>query len=190
MLQFFGRHNLVNLIGAVEVCKALGMDENNSFEAIGDFKGAAKRLELVASNEHSAVFKDFAHSPSKLKATISAVKEQFPDRTLVACLELHTYSSISKEFTAEYHRGMDKADEKVIFYDAHTFELKGRDLLDAEFLRSAFGDNSIHIFTNEKDLEQFLKSQQWKNKNLLMMSSGNFGGLDLKELSTFVTLHL
>ncbi|HUM47562.1 MAG TPA: Mur ligase family protein [Chitinophagales bacterium] len=188
-LKIFGRHNLQNMMGAIEVCKSLGINEADCLEAIRDFTGAARRLELLDATSCAAVFKDFAHSPSKLKATIAAVNEQFPERKLVACMELHTYSSLNKEFLNEYRNGLKDAAVKIIFYDAHTFEIKRMEPLTPELIHRSFGDDSIIVFTGKDALEKFLKSQPWKNANLLLMSSGNFGGLDLKELSTFVTTH-
>lgn len=188
-LKIFGRHNLQNMMGAIEVCKALGISETDCLDAIRDFTGAARRLELLDQTTTSAVFKDFAHSPSKLKATIAAVNEQYPKRTLVACMELHTYSSLNKSFLTEYRNSLKDAAVKIIFYDAHTFEIKKLDPLTPDLIREAFNDDSIIIFTDKRSLHQFLVSQSWKQANLLLMSSGNFGGLDLKELSTFVSTH-
>ena len=186
-LSIFGRHNLSNMMGAVEVCKSLGIEEEFCLEAMHDFAGAAKRLELIGTNETTQVFRDFAHAPSKLRATIAAVKEQFPDRKLTACFELHTYSSLDKDFLSEYAGSMNEADEKVVFYDAHTFELKGKELLPPEFVRQSFGDDRIRIMKDAESLKSFLESISWRKNNLLMMSSGNFGGLDLNALANFVT---
>ncbi len=188
-LKIFGRHNLQNLMGATAVCNSLGVNEAECFEALKDFTGASKRLELLAAGETTAVFKDFAHSPSKLKATIAAVKEQFPERRLVACLELHTYSSVNENFLKEYRDSMSNAQIKIIFYDAHTFQLKNAALLNPVLILNSFNDEDIIVFTEIEKLSRFLQSQEWKNATLLMMSSGNFSGLDLQELSTFVTTH-
>ncbi|MBA3648399.1 MAG: peptidoglycan synthetase [Chitinophagales bacterium] len=185
-LQIFGKHNLQNLAGAIEVCKALGISEDKCLASIGDFRGAAKRLELLDQNNEAAVFKDFAHSPSKLKATIAAVKEQFPDRRLIACFELHTYSSLNSIFIKEYEGTMKEADIKIIFFNEHTFNLKQLVPYDPDFVRESFGDSSIQVITDTNVLDEYLRSVKWKKSNLLMMSSGNFGGLDFKELSTFV----
>lgn len=188
-LKIFGRHNLQNLAGALEVCKALGVNESDCLEAISDFAGAARRLELIGQSETSAVYKDFAHSPSKLKATIAAAKEQYPQRRLVACMELHTYSSLNKNFISEYSNTLKDADVKIVYNDAHTFKIKKLEPLSPSFVLEAFGDASILLFTDSSALHDFLKQQDWKNTNLLLMSSGNFGGLDLKELTTFVMEH-
>ncbi|MBX7141182.1 MAG: peptidoglycan synthetase [Chitinophagales bacterium] len=188
-LRIFGRHNLQNLMGAVEICKLLGLSEEFCFESMSDFVGASRRLEKIASSELSTVFRDFAHAPSKLRATIAAVREQFPDRKLVACFELHTYSSLDKDFLGEYFDTMKQADVKVVFYNAHTFELKRKEMIEPEFIYEAFGDRHIHVITDAPSLEKFLKARTWKKTNLLMMSSGSFGGIDINALATFVTSH-
>lgn len=188
-LKIFGRHNLQNMMGAIEVCKALGLSETDCLDAIRDFAGAARRLELLGQTATSATFKDFAHSPSKLKATLAAVNEQYPHRKLIACMELHTYSSLNKQFLTEYRDSLKDASVKIIFYDAHTFKIKGLEPLTPALIRETFNDDSIIVFTDQQLLHDFLHAQTWENTNLLMMSSGNFGGLDLKELSTFVSTH-
>ncbi|HYV92609.1 MAG TPA: Mur ligase family protein [Chitinophagales bacterium] len=188
-LEIFGRHNLQNMMGAVEVCKCLGVEEENCLAAMEDFSGAAKRLELVIQNETCSVFRDFAHAPSKLKATIAAVKEQFPRRKLVACFELHTFSSLNQDFLTEYFGSLQEADIKIIFCNAHTFELKRMQPLDPSVIKKSFGDQAIHVFTGKEGLRNFLAAQSWNEKNLLMMSSGNFGEMDLNEIATFVTSH-
>jgi UDP-N-acetylmuramate-alanine ligase len=185
-LEIFGRHNLQNMMGAVEVCKCLGVAEEKCFEAMQDFSGAARRLELVKQNDTSSVFRDFAHAPSKLKATIAAMKEQFPKRKLVACFELHTFSSLSQEFLSEYSESMKEADIKIVFCSAHTFEVKRLAPIDAAFIRHAFGDHSIHVIEEKDLLKKFLEAHSWRESNLLLMSSGSFGGLDLNEIATFV----
>jgi len=188
-LQILGRHNLQNLMGAFEICKLLGISDEKCVEAAKDFQGAARRLELISANHDASVFRDFAHAPSKVKATVRSMKEQFPDRKLVACFELHTYSSLNKNFISEYYNTMKEADVKVVFYDAHTFELKRLEPLEPGTVRENFGDKHIHIFTDKTELKKFLESRKWRKTNLLMMSSGNFGGLDLNEIATFVTSH-
>lgn len=186
-LKIFGKHNLQNMMGAVEICKCFEVEEEASLKAMKDFTGAARRLELMQQNETSCVFRDFAHAPSKLKATITAVKEQFSGRKLVACFELHTYSSLSQDFLAEYRGTMDVADVKIVFCDRHTFELKRMQPLDTFFIKQSFGDETIHVFTEKDSLKKFLEAHAWNNNNLLLMSSGNFGGMDLSEIATFVT---
>lgn len=182
-LQVFGDHNLMNLNAAREVVLALGLTEEQFYEAISSFKGAARRLELLGRNENTAVYKDFAHSPSKLKATIHAVKQQFPERELVAVIELHTFSSLNKDFLEEYAGTMERADEAIVFIDKSIFLQKRLEPYDETFVKKAFGNNSVKFFNNIEILERFLSSINYKSKNLLLMSSGNFGGMDLVKLT-------
>ncbi len=182
-IQVFGKHNLANLNGARLVCENLGISAAEFLEAIKTFKGAAKRLELVGKNSGAAFYKDFAHSPSKLKASLDAVSEQFPERKLVACMELHTYSSLNSDFLQEYHAAMDKADVAIVYYSAHALEIKKMPPLSQELIKRSFGRNDLLIFTDRDQLTAFLKTQTWKNQNLLMMSSGGYDGLDFAGLS-------
>lgn len=182
-LKIFGHHNMLNLEGARLVCEEMGVAKDQFFDAIQSFAGASKRLELVAKNNFCSIYKDFAHSPSKLKATVKAVKEQFPERELVACMELHTYSSLNVGFLEEYRHTMDKADIAVIFYSRHALELKRLPFFNTEDVSKAFERDDIYVFNERNKLSDFLKSRAWKNANLLMMSSGNFDGIDLKALS-------
>ncbi len=182
-MKIFGHHNMLNLEGARYVCEAMGVDTPTFYNAISTFSGASKRLELVVKKESFSVFKDFAHSPSKLQATINAVKEQFPDRELIACMELHTYSSLNLQFLDEYRHTMNKADVAVVFYSRHALELKRLPYFTTDDVGKAFGRYDIQVFNEKDKLKEFLISREWKNINLLMMSSGNFDGLDLKKLS-------
>lgn len=182
-LKIFGHHNMQNLEGARLVCERIGVDKEMFYDAIKSFSGASKRLELVSENQTCTVFKDFAHSPSKLKATIQAVKEQFPERHLIACMELHTYSSLSIGFLQEYKHTMDLADTAVIYFSNHALELKRLSSLSTEDVSNAFERNNLLVFNEKDKLEKFLISHSWNNTNLLMMSSGNFDGIDLKQLS-------
>lgn len=182
-LQVFGEHNLMNINGARLVCKQLDLSDEQFYEAITSFKGAAKRLELVARNARTVMYKDFAHSPSKLKATTTAVKKQFPDRQLIACMELHTFSSLNETFLLEYKNSMLEADQALVYFNPHTIEHKKIKPITREQVIAAFGGNNISIYTDSHVLENDLKKISWDNKNLLMMSSGNFDGMDLKKLS-------
>lgn len=181
-LQIFGEHNLMNLNGARLVCNQLDVTDEMFYEAITSFKGAAKRLELVAKNEHTVVYKDFAHSPSKLKATTAALKLQYPNRRLVACMELHTFSSLNENFLEEYKGSMTTADEAIVYFNPHTIAHKKLKPITEEQVKKAFGGNNIKVFTSSEELLQMLKARDWKDKNLLMMSSGTFDGIDLKKL--------
>jgi UDP-N-acetylmuramate: L-alanyl-gamma-D-glutamyl-meso-diaminopimelate ligase len=187
-LKIFGHHNMLNLEGARLICEAMGISRTGFYNAITTFTGASKRLELVSANNSCSVFKDFAHSPSKLKATIDAVKEQFPERKLIACMELHTYSSLNVSFLEEYKNTMDNAEIAVIFYSRHALELKRLPFFSTEDVGKAFGRNDIQVFNESEKLSEFLTAQNWSKANLLMMSSGNFEGLDLKKLSETILL--
>lgn len=182
-LKVFGHHNMLNLEGARLVCEAMGISGGAFYSAISSFAGASKRLELVSKSRSCSVFKDFAHSPSKLKATIDAVKEQFPERKLIACMELHTFSSLSVSFLEEYRGSMENADIAVIFYSRHALELKRLPFFTTEDVGEAFERNDIQVFNESNKLSEYLTSIEWENANLLMMSSGNFDGIDLNELS-------
>jgi UDP-N-acetylmuramate: L-alanyl-gamma-D-glutamyl-meso-diaminopimelate ligase len=177
-LQIFGVHNLLNMSAARLVCNSIGISDEDFYHAIQSFKGASKRLELVFENETFAMYKDFAHSPSKLKATINAVKEKFADRKLVACLELHTFSSLTATFLTQYAHTMDNADEALVYFNPHTLAHKKLPPLSNETIYAAFENKNIQIFQDSKQLTDKLISMEWKNKNLLMMSSGNFDGID------------
>ena len=182
-LQVFGRHNLMNLEGARHVCHQLGIGDKLFFEAIRTFHGAAKRLEKLAENGQRVVFKDFAHSPSKLKATVEAVREQFPGRRLVACMELHTYSSLSENFLDQYAGAMDQADAAIVFYDPHAVQLKRLPPIPPERIQRAFGNDKLLVVNDPIELMGALRDGEHGPGVLLMMSSGNFGGLDLEAMA-------
>ncbi len=182
-IQIFGDHNLQNLSAALLVCKSIGIKEEKFYDAISTFKGAARRLELVNSTNHHAVYKDFAHSPSKLKATTDALQKQFPDRTLIACMELHTFSSLNASFLKEYDGAMDKADEAFVYFNPHTIEHKKLTPITTTQVEEAFGGNNIHVFTSSSELKNALLKRSWDNTNLLLMTSGNFDGIDFSELA-------
>ncbi|MVN22344.1 UDP-N-acetylmuramate--L-alanine ligase [Mucilaginibacter arboris] len=178
-LQVFGDHNLLNIEAAKAVCTALNIEEETFYKAISSFKGAAKRLELIGSNAETNVYKDFAHSPSKLSATINAVKNQFPDRKLIACIELHTFSSLNKAFLQEYAGTMDTATDAIVFIDKHTFEQKNMEPYTAQEVKEAFAKEGLLFFDDPKLLFRYLKQLNYKESNLLLMSSGTFAGTDL-----------
>jgi UDP-N-acetylmuramate: L-alanyl-gamma-D-glutamyl-meso-diaminopimelate ligase len=181
-IEVFGAHNLNNLAGAKWICQHMGIDEDDFYEAISTFKGASKRLEKITESHTSVAYKDFAHSPSKVEATTKAVKEQYSDRTLVACLELHTYSSLNAEFLKEYKGALDAADVAVVFYSPHAVEIKKLEEVSHEQIATAFERDDLIIYTNPEDFKNFLFSQNFDNKSLLLMSSGNYGGLDFDEV--------
>ena len=213
-LQVFGHHNLLNLTAARLACRQVGIalrDANllpkgmvgvtdaQFDEAISTFEGASKRLELVKKNDSCAVYKDFAHAPSKLRATIHAMREQYPSRRLVACMELHTFSSLTQEFLQQYKGAMDEADVRYVYYSKHALQLKKLPDLDPEEVKAAFGGNpegepntdenknnavrNVEVFTDSASMVEKVKAMDWNNANLLMMSSGNFDGIDFKQLA-------
>jgi UDP-N-acetylmuramate: L-alanyl-gamma-D-glutamyl-meso-diaminopimelate ligase len=182
-LEVFGDHNLLNMEAARLVCQQLGIDSAAFYKAITTFKGAARRLELLAKNNSTNIYKDFAHSPSKLRATIQAVKAQFPDRGLVACMELHTFSSLNKDFLKEYAGALDGASEAIVFIDRKTFEQKKMEPYDASVVKEAFAKDNLLFFNNPAAIKTYLEGLQMSGKNLLLMSSGNFGGIDLSVLA-------
>lgn len=183
-LRIFGEHNLMNLLGAQLVCEKLGIEADKFYEAIQSFTGAAKRLEPVKITPDFAFYKDFAHSPSKLKATIDAMKGQFPKRHLVACMELHTFSSLNENFLKEYKDCMKGADDAVVYFNPHTIEHKKLKPITETQVKEAFGDDRLKVFTRSADVTAYLRSQGWSGKNLLMMTSGNFDGVDFAKFAS------
>jgi len=178
-LQIFGVHNLQNLEGARLVLEKIGVETADFYRAIQSFSGAAKRLEKVAENSESVVYKDFAHSPSKLKATTAAVQTQFPDRELVACMELHTFSSLNSDFLKEYKGSMNTADRAIVYYNEHTIAHKKLAPISPEQVKEAFGNPHLEVYTDADQLFEMLRKIKWSSRNLLLMSSGNFDGVDI-----------
>jgi UDP-N-acetylmuramate: L-alanyl-gamma-D-glutamyl-meso-diaminopimelate ligase len=185
-LEVFGKHNLKNINAAKNVCIKIGVTEQMFYDAIKTFKGAANRLEILGKTDTNVVFKDFAHAPSKLKATSKAVKKQFPDRNLVAVLELHTFSSLNKEFLSQYKDTYKLPDVPVVYFSPETVKHKRLEEISEADITKAFANPKLKVFTDSKKLEEFLLQQNWTNSNLLLMSSGNFGGIDLKQLTSHV----
>lgn len=185
-IEVFGKHNLNNLAGAKWICQHLGVDEDDFYEAIATFRGASKRLEKIAESLTSVAYKDFAHSPSKVQATTQAVKAQFPERTLVACLELHTYSSLTPEFLKEYQGALDAADLAVVFYSPHAVEIKKLQPVTKEQIAEAFQRDDLMIYTDPQEFKNYLFHRDFKNSTLLLMSSGNYGGLDFEEVKKLI----
>lgn len=185
-VEVFGKHNLQNLAGAKWICQHMGVDEEDFYEAIATFSGASKRLEKIAETNNTVVFKDFAHSPSKVSATTQAVKEQYPEKNLVACLELHTYSSLNAEFLAEYRNALDKADVAVVYFSPEAVENKRLSAISQDQIFDAFQREDLIIYTNSEDFQKFLKSRDLNQSVLLLMSSGNYGGLDFDEIREWI----
>lgn len=185
-LEIFGDHNLQNCNAARLVCNQLGLSNEDFYQSIASFRGAANRLELVKRGVNSVFYKDFAHSPSKLKATTKAMKKQYKDRKLVACMELHTFSSLNKDFLDQYKNSMDFADIAIVYFSEKALAHKKLEPIDKKQVLDAFGDNRIVVINDSKQLTDYLSQIKWQNKNLLMMSSGTFDDLSFAELS----LHL
>lgn len=181
-MEIFGDHNLKNMEGAMFICNEIGLAPEDFYQAMTKFRGASGRLEKIGENEHTKIFKDFAHSPSKVKATAEAVKNQFSNKKLVGVLELHTYSSLNKDFLSQYRGTMETIDIPVIFFNKHALELKQLPMLEKRHIYESFADDKIAVFNDRAELENFLKSVSWGDKNLLLMSSGNFDRLDKQKL--------
>ncbi len=184
-IEVFGAHNLNNLAGAKWICQHMGIDEDDFYEAIASFKGASKRLEKIAENKHSVAYKDFAHSPSKVKATTQAVKEQYANKKVVACLELHTYSSLNAEFLKEYESTLNAADEAIVFYSPHAVKIKQLEEVSKEQIAQAFNRSDLVIYTDPNDFKGHLQEKKFTDSVLLLMSSGNYGGLDFDEVKNW-----
>ena len=181
-IEIFGKHNLNNLAGAKWICQQIGIGENDFYEAISTFQGASKRLEKIAETDNAIAYKDFAHSPSKVLATTNALKNQYPDRKLIACLELHTYSSLNPEFLNQYKGTLAAADIAVVFYSPRAVEIKKLQAISQQQIMDAFQSEDLVVYTNPSEFKDFLFSQKFSNTSLLLMSSGNYGGLNFDEL--------
>jgi UDP-N-acetylmuramate: L-alanyl-gamma-D-glutamyl-meso-diaminopimelate ligase len=186
-LEVFGAHNLNNLAGSKWICQQMGVDQDDFYEAISSFSGASKRLELVAKNANCVVYKDFAHSPSKVKATTEAVKSQYPKRPLVACLELHTYSSLNAEFLEHYKGTLDAADTAVVFYSPEAVEIKRLNSVSEIQIETAFERKDLIVFTDPTLFKNYITSLEFTQKTVLLMSSGSYGGLDFAALKNKVS---
>ena len=185
-LEIFGKHNLQNLAGSKWICQHMGIDEDDFYEAIASFSGASKRLEKVAENNDTVIFKDFAHSPSKVEATTRAVKNQYNNRKVLACLELHTYSSLNADFLSEYKGSLDFADKAVVFYSPDAVKIKELKEVTKKQIADAFQYDDLIIYTNPQEFKDFLFSENLKETVLLFMSSGNYGGLDFELIKDLI----
>lgn len=178
-LRIFGEHNLQNIAGAKLVCAEIGINEDEFLKAISSFSGSARRLEIIGENDHTTVFYDFAHSPSKLKATTQAVKDQFVNRKLIAVMELHTFSSLKADFLPQYNNSMKAADKAMVYFNPKTIEHKKLEQIFPSQVSAAFG-NCVEVYTDSNELFKMLSEENWVDKNLLIMTSGNFSGKDIK----------
>ena len=181
-LSIFGLHNMQNLSVAKEVCNRIGVTDEKFYKVITSFGGAAKRLQTLSEDKDTTIYLDFAHSPSKLKATTQAVKAQFDDRQLIACMELHTFSSLKADFLPQYRGSMDHADKAIVYFNPEVLKHKQLENITAEQVKEGFGGN-VTVFTDSQKLQEYLKSLTLENKNLLLMSSGNFSGIDFKSFA-------
>ncbi|PWE01057.1 UDP-N-acetylmuramate--L-alanine ligase [Marinilabilia rubra] len=182
-LGIFGHHNLQNLAGAMEVALKIGISKPDFLKAMFSFEGASRRLQVLAENDDAKVFFDFAHAPSKVRATVAAVKDQFPDRHLLAVLELHTFSSLNKDFLPQYKGAMNAADEAVVFFNPEVVKHKKLPAIDPDDVKKAFSSNGLNVYTNPDDLKQYLEGLQIRDSNLLLMTSGNLAGIDVQNLA-------
>lgn len=182
-LHVFGEHNLQNILGAKLMLNQIDVSDHDFYTAIMSFKGAAKRLETIAKNDQTIIYKDFAHSPSKLKATTQAVKQQFPNRQLIACMELHTFSSLQKEFLPQYENCMKNADKAYVYFSPKVVEHKKLPPISVELVKNAFASENVTVFTDSNKLINQIKQENLVDSNLLLMSSGNFNGVDLNNFA-------
>lgn len=182
-MQVFGEHNMQNLSAAKEACIAAGVSEDDFYNSIQSFKGTSKRLQKLNENENGVVYLDFAHSPSKVKATVEAVSSRYPGRDIIACLELHTYSSLSAGFLPLYNGTLEKATSKIVYFNPHAIQLKKLAPISINDVRNAFGDKNITVFDNSSEMFSFIRQQRFNNPVYLFMSSGDYDGCDLKTIS-------
>jgi UDP-N-acetylmuramate: L-alanyl-gamma-D-glutamyl-meso-diaminopimelate ligase len=186
-LKVFGNHNLLNLLAAYYACKTLGVTATDFMNAIGSFTGASKRLELLAANNHVNVYRDFAHAPSKVKATIEALKQQYPNRQLVAILELHTYSSLNEKFIHEYDGALQQADTALVYFSKHALAIKQLPELAIETVAEGFNQPGILVMNEKMQLQEWLSTQKFLDTNIVLMSSGNYDGIDMLTFAKLVT---
>lgn len=182
-MQVFGQHNMQNLQAASMACQQIGIAPDDFYQEIASFTGASNRLEKVIEQDSFAVYKDFAHSPSKLKATIAAVREKYPTRRLIACMELHTFSSLMADFLPQYKHCMKDADEAIVYYNPHVIEHKHLAAISPVDVQQAFGFDNLTVYTDSQRLSSDLKQKDYHNTVLLMMSSGTFDGIDIRQLA-------
>jgi len=185
-LEIFGKHNLSNLMGAKWICQHMGIDEDDFYQAITSFKGASNRLEKVFTNNDSHIYKDFAHSPSKVKATVNAVKNQFEEHKVIACFELHTFSSLNSDFINEYKNTLNRADTSIVYFSKTTLESKKMQKIDFKDIVNAFNNSGLIVFDDPLKLKEYLFSLNYNKSVLLMMSSGSFGNIQFDELKNLL----
>ena len=186
-MQVFGRHNMQNLQAAMLACHCIGIVPDDFYREISTFTGASNRLEKICETETSVAYKDFAHSPSKLKATINAVRERYPEKKLIACMELHTFSSLMADFLPQYKDCMKEADIAYVYFNPKVIEHKRLTPITADEVREAFGTKNVEVFTESEALQEAVRNQlsavKSQNTALLMMSSGTFDGINVKQFA-------
>jgi len=183
LMKVFGEHNMQNLSAAREACFAAGISEDDFYNSIQSFTGTSKRLQLLVENDKGVAYLDFAHSPSKVKATVEAVWSRYPGREIIACLELHSYSSLSSGFLPLYNGTLEKANTRIVYFNPHAIQLKRLPALSTEQVKNAFGDKNMIVFDNSEGMFSFIRQQKFNNPVYLFMSSGDYDGCDLKKIS-------
>ena len=178
-VMVFGKHNMQNISGAKTVCNILGLTDLQFYEGISTFPGTSKRLQVLEQKDSFSKYLDFAHSPSKVRATVQAVRQKYPDRKLITVLELHTFSSLNKDFIPQYSGTLDTADEAVVYYDENVLIHKKLNSIPEAFVKKSFQYQNLKIIMKKEVLEQYLKQVEKQNTVLLLMSSGNFSGIKL-----------
>ncbi|MEL6192889.1 MAG: Mur ligase family protein [Bacteroidota bacterium] len=181
-LEVIGEHNMRNMAAAWEACRLVGVELNDFLDAVSSFQGANSRLQTISSSSSSIVYKDYAHAPAKVEATVKAVREQYPSKNLIACLELHTFSSLTKSFLPQYKGSLDPADGKLVYINPETVKAKRLEAISEAELQQAFGSSDITLLEKKEDILPALKGKTSGDDVILMMSSGTFSGLDLKEI--------
>ena len=182
-MRIFGRHNMENLQAAALACQQIGVKREDFYREISTFTGASNRLEFIDEIGDNVAYKDFAHSPSKLRATVNAVRERYPEKQLIAAMELHTFSSLMADFLPQYEGCMAQADQAFVYFNPKVLEHKKLPVISAEEVRRAFGTENVEVFTDSQALQARLREMEYKNTALLMMSSGNFDGVNIPEFA-------
>ncbi len=182
-MQVFGKHNMQNLQAAMLACHCIGVKPEDFYREISSFTGASNRLEKICETNSSVAYKDFAHSPSKLKATINAVRERYADKELIAAMELHTFSSLMADFLPQYKGCMAEADKALVYFNPKVIEHKRLKPITAEEVREAFGTDNVEVFTDSEALQARLREFCYDNTALLMMSSGTFDGVNINQFA-------
>jgi UDP-N-acetylmuramate: L-alanyl-gamma-D-glutamyl-meso-diaminopimelate ligase len=183
LLKFFGAHNMQNMSAAKEACISVGISEDDFYNAISTFEGTAKRLQKLAESDDKVAYLDFGHAPSKVKATVDAVKERYPDRNVIVCYELHTFSSLNTKFLGQYRNTLKGATKGLVYFNPHAIQLKRLEPLTLEQVKNAFGGNSLEVFDNSEKLFDRVRELKTSNGVLLLMSSGDFNGTDIKAIA-------